>query len=137
MTDEGKGRRRRRTTLARMRSLGGLGALAACLACTTGQAAEKQAPASGTAVAQAKRDSGSETFRARCSACHQATTTNAGVGPGLKGLFRRERLPRLGLPATEGNVRKVILEGSGAMPPFRQLLTDEAVDDLITYLKTL
>jgi len=76
-------------------------------------------------------------FKGRCSICHFTTTTAERVGPGLKDLFKQETLPRSGLPMSEENVRKVILEGSATMQPFRGVLKGEQLSDLLAYLKTL
>jgi mono/diheme cytochrome c family protein len=88
-------------------------------------------------------------FDQRCSHCH-ATGTQMRVGPGLAGLFSPGgpelpagvdydgRLPN-GEEITEVNVAEWIRDGGrgeiGAMPG--QRLTDEQMDRLIEYLKTL
>lgn len=75
-------------------------------------------------------------FFAKCRLCHSETSAE-GTAPGFKGLFDHDVLPRSGLKATEENVRKVILEGYKSMQPFRDKLTDQELDDLIAYLRTL
>ncbi len=71
-----------------------------------------------------------------CSVCHNADSTEAKIGPGLKGLFKREKLVN-GKPVTADNVRAIITEGSGAMPPFADAISADDKDNLIAYLKTL
>jgi hypothetical protein len=55
------------------------------------------------------------------------------VGPGLKGLFQRERLPVSGDLVSEARVRRQIRQGSGAMPPHPQL-SEGDVAALVVYL---
>lgn len=86
---------------------------------------------------QGDADQGMRVFRIRCSACHLATSRNTRVGPGLQGVFQRPQLSRTGWPTTDDNVRKLILEGYRAMPPFDGVLTDQELHDVIAYLKTL
>ncbi|MBC8160853.1 MAG: cytochrome c [Roseiflexaceae bacterium] len=92
---------------------------------------------------------GASLFRTRCASCH-ATTTQAGVGPGLAGLFAaggpalppgvdyNGRLPT-GDAITEESVAAFIRAGGrgqiGAMPGFR--LSDQETAALLAYLKTL
>ena len=90
-----------------------------------------EAPRSSTA-GQGTPD-GLAVFQAHCAGCHTITDESR-VGPGLAGLFERERLPN-GLSVTEDNVRAWITRGGGQMPP--QRLLAEELDALIAYLKTL
>jgi cytochrome c len=80
-------------------------------------------------------DKGKETFQ-QCSVCHNADSTEKKMGPGLKGLFSREKLNN-GKKVTEANVREQIDEGGKGMPAYKEMLSDEEKDDLIAYLKTL
>ena len=57
-------------------------------------------------------------------------------GPGLMGLFRRERLPVSGDRVSDERVRRQIRQGSGAMPPHGHL-SDADVAALVEYLRTL
>lgn len=79
---------------------------------------------------------GKQTFEQECSVCHTVTAGPPKLGPSLEGVLRRQRL-RTGRPATEAAVREIILDGSGAMRPFRDSLSDPQLDELIDYLKTL
>jgi cytochrome c len=58
------------------------------------------------------------------------------MGPGLKGLFKREKLVN-GKPVNEANVRALINAGGNGMPSFMDLLSDEEREDVIAFLKTL
>ncbi len=74
---------------------------------------------------------GAAVFEANCAVCHNLTAETK-VGPGLAGLFGRSALPN-GEPVDEDNLRDWIRKGGGAMPGIK--LEDEALDDLIAYLK--
>jgi mono/diheme cytochrome c family protein len=56
--------------------------------------------------------------------------------PKLNGIFRAQTLPS-GAPATDEQVRKVIIEGLRTMPAFQGRLQDNEVRDLIAYLHML
>jgi cytochrome c2 len=71
-----------------------------------------------------------------CAVCHNADSTDAKIGPGLKGLFKREKLVN-GKPMNDANVKALITDGSGAMPPFADSISADDKDNLIAYLKTL
>jgi cytochrome c len=87
----------------------------------------------GAADAQSR---GEQVFSSTCTFCHFTDTTERKVGPGLMGLFRRERLPVSGDRVSDDRVRKQIRQGSGAMPPHGHLSTAD-VEALVQYLKTL
>src|SRR5579863_10077196 len=92
-----------------------------------------------TAVFAAKKggdpDKGKEVFQ-QCLPCHNADSTEKKMGPGLKGLFSREKLNN-GKKVTEENVRSQIDEGGNGMPAYKEMLGDDEKNDLIAYLKTL
>jgi cytochrome c len=72
----------------------------------------------------------------QCSVCHNADSTETKVGPGLKGLFKMEKLVN-GKPVTEANVRDFINTGGNGMPAYADQLSDQDKNDIIAYLKTL
>jgi len=78
---------------------------------------------------------GKEVFD-QCSVCHNSDSTETKVGPGLKGLFKMDKLVN-GKPANEANVRALINEGGNGMPAYADQLSDEDKNNLIVYLKTL
>jgi cytochrome c len=78
---------------------------------------------------------GKELFE-QCGVCHNADSTEKKMGPGLKGLFKKEKLSNDKKP-TEANIRAKIDEGGNGMPPYKDMLSDQEKDDLIAYLKTL
>ena len=78
---------------------------------------------------------GEATFYQRCSLCHlpriRKPGTTPGPGPSLAGILKgadREK---------EESVRDHIMTGSDKMPAWQHGLKKAAIDDLMTYLKTL
>jgi len=71
-----------------------------------------------------------------CSVCHNSDSTETKIGPGLKGVFKREKLVN-GKPVNEANIKALITEGSGGMPPFGDSISSEDKDNIIAFLKTL
>ena len=78
---------------------------------------------------------GKEVFE-QCAVCHNADSTEKKMGPGLKGLFKRDKLTN-GKKVTEENVKALINAGGGGMPAYEDLLTEGEKADVIAYLKTL
>jgi cytochrome c len=95
------------------------------------------AAGSVTALLGAKGDpaKGKEVFE-QCAMCHNADSTEKKMGPGLKGLFKKDKLED-GKKASEANIRARIDEGGNGMPGFKDVLDDQQKEDLIAYLKTL
>ena len=93
---------------------------------------------SSAVVAAGKGDAakGKEVFE-QCAVCHNADSTEKKMGPGLKGLFKQDKLASNGKKPTEANVRAKIDEGGNGMPQYKDILSDTEKDDLIAYLKTL
>ena len=58
------------------------------------------------------------------------------MGPGLKGLFKADKMAN-GKKPTEANVRAKVDEGGNGMPSYKEMLSDDEKNDLIAYLKTL
>ena len=98
--------------------------MALAIASTTAFAARKGDPAKGKEVFQ------------QCTPCHNADSTDKKMGPGLKGLFAKDKMNN-GKKPTEENVRKQVEEGGNGMPAYKEMLDDEQKNDLIAYLKTL
>ena len=95
--------------------------------------------AAGATLAFAQKgtaDKGKMVFEGNCSVCHNADSTETKVGPGLKGLFKHDKLAN-GKPVNEANVRAKIEEGGNGMPPYKDVLSDQERADVIAYLKTL
>jgi len=93
------------------------------------------AAGSGSAFAAGNAAKGKEVFD-QCSVCHNADSDEKKIGPGLKGLFKKDKLVN-GKAPNEANVRGKIDEGGNGMPAYKDILSDQEKDDLIAYLKTL
>jgi len=85
-------------------------------------------------AADAKK--GKDTFETTCSVCHNADSTEAKVGPGLKGLYKKAAMNNKKKPS-DATVSAVINEGGNGMPGFGDQLTPAEKLDLLAYLKTL
>jgi mono/diheme cytochrome c family protein len=80
---------------------------------------------------------GQELFQLHCAPCHDMPPPDLlKEPPKLNGLFNSKTLPS-GAPATDDQVRKVIVEGLRTMPAFDRRLQDQDVRDLVAYLHTL
>ncbi len=80
-------------------------------------------------------EKGKEVFE-QCSVCHNADSDEKKMGPGLKGLFKKEKMQN-GKKPTEENVRGLINAGGNGMPAYEELLSKEELGDLLAYLKTI
>jgi cytochrome c len=78
---------------------------------------------------------GKEVFE-QCGVCHNPDTDEKKMGPGLKGLFKKDKLNN-GKKPTEANIRAQIDDGGNGMPAYKDILSDTEKDDLVAYLKTL
>lgn len=79
-------------------------------------------------------------YRDRCGICHFSDSEAKKMGPGLKGLFQREKLVnarKVSDAAFELRVEQWIRDGGPNMPPFKGVLNAAQFRDLIAYLKTL
>ena len=119
-----------RATEGRYFIAAGIGLLAALVCGCTGNDASTRSPAVGL------EPPGVALYQQNCSACHDADNLELlKKPPKLNGIFQKPTLPS-GAPATDDQVRKTILDGRGIMPPFRQTLDDEQVNNLLKYLHT-
>ncbi len=58
------------------------------------------------------------------------------IGPGMKGLYTRDKLPFSGRPVTDENIKTQIRQGGIGMPAFPSV-TDEEISNIIAYLKSI
>lgn len=91
--------------------------------------------AAQVAAAAGDAAKGKELFE-QCGVCHNATSEEKKMGPGLKGLFKKAKLTN-GKPVNEKTVRAVIDAGGNGMPAYESILSAEEKDHVIAYLKTL
>ena len=78
---------------------------------------------------------GKEVFE-QCGVCHNADSDEKKMGPGLKGLFKKDKMTN-GKKPNDATVRAKVDEGGNGMPAYKDMLSDQEKDDLIAYLKTL
>lgn len=71
-----------------------------------------------------------------CAQCHNITGADGGVGPTMKGLFKRKTL-RNGKPVNDANVLGQINNGGGGMPPYESTLSAEDKANVLAYLHSL
>lgn len=95
-----------------------------------GKRGKKEAPGN-TRIEQ-----GAAFFAQNCSMCHYNDRADTRIGPGLKDLFKKDKLPISGKPVTEDSVKSQIKTPFDKMPPFTDI-TEEELVSLIEYLKTL
>jgi len=79
---------------------------------------------------------GKHLYSIRCAHCHQDNDLALKkVPPDLHGVFKRSSMPS-GAPATDAEVRRVVVAGKGIMPAFAGRFTEEQISALIAYLHT-
>lgn len=79
---------------------------------------------------------GKHLYEVRCAHCHRDNDLALKkVPPDLHNLFRSSLLPG-GTPATDANVRSVVLSGKGLMPAFAGRFDDAQMNALLAYLHT-
>ena len=90
------------------------------------------------AAAAGKGDpaAGKQLFQKQCAVCHYADSQKKKMAPGLKGLFRKDKMEN-GKKPTEANVRARIDQGGNGMPEYRNMIGEAQKDDVVAYLKTL
>jgi mono/diheme cytochrome c family protein len=72
-----------------------------------------------------------------CDRCHEAYSSRGKKGPSLKGVFRHQYLSQSGLPANDDRLTDIVKYGRAKMEGFGQVMTDQQIKDLLTYLHTL
>lgn len=90
----------------------------------------------GAQSPKASVEKGAALFQKKCVFCHFADKTDAKGGPGLKGLFKLDKLPASKRPVTEANIRAQLATPYDEMPAFPDLKGDD-LKALMDYLKTL
>jgi mono/diheme cytochrome c family protein len=72
-----------------------------------------------------------------CDRCHEPYSSRGKKGPSLKGVFKHQYLSISGLPANDERMTDIIKNGRAKMEGFRQVMTDQQIQDLIAYMHTL
>lgn len=72
-----------------------------------------------------------------CDRCHEPYSSRGKKGPSLKGVFKHQYLSVSGLPANDERMTDIVKNGRAKMEGFRQVMTDQQIQDLLAYLHTL
>jgi mono/diheme cytochrome c family protein len=72
-----------------------------------------------------------------CDRCHEPYSSRGKKGPSLKGVFKKQYLSISGLPANDERMTDIVKNGRAKMEGFRQVVTDQQIQDLLAYLHTL
>jgi mono/diheme cytochrome c family protein len=124
--------------LARTGALLGTAAIAVSLSIAGAALAQtkstKRAPAGKDPAAVAR---GKEVFQSKCSTCHYDTSDAKKIGPGLKGIGKRGTFTVNNNKVTDESLKTWIENGDSLMPPFKDVIEDTQIKDVIAYVKTL
>jgi cytochrome c len=110
-----------------------LGMAAAVLA----QDPPAKAPAKKAAASKGSATKGKEVFDQKCGLCHFADSDAKKIGPGLKGISKRGTFTVNNNKFTEETLKTWIENGDSLMPPFKDVLDEGQIKDIIAYVKTL
>jgi cytochrome c len=98
--------------------------------------AAKPAPKKAT-TAKGSATKGKEVFDQKCGVCHFADSDAKKIGPGLKGISKRGTFTVNNNKVTDDNLKTWIENGDSLMPPFKDVLDEQQIKDVIAYVKTL
>ena len=110
-------------------------AVACLLAATAVVYGQGSAAPKAGAAGNAKK--GKDVFDQQCGLCHDALTTDKKMGPGLKGLFKMQKLSTNKKPVNDANVMERVNQGGNGMPPYEEMISAADKADLLAYLKTI
>ena len=94
-------------------------------------------PAKKSTSSAAATARGKEVFDKKCTVCHYADSDSKKIGPGLKGLFKRGTFTVNNNKVTEESLKSWIENGDTMMPPFKDVLEQAQIKDVVAYVKTL
>jgi mono/diheme cytochrome c family protein len=90
----------------------------------------------GTQPLTAQESEGKHLYQVRCAHCHEENDLELKkVPPDLHSVFKSRALPS-GAPATDAEVRRVVLAGKGMMPSFNGRFDEGQMSALLAYLHT-
>ena len=72
-----------------------------------------------------------------CDRCHEPYSSRGKKGPSMESVFKHQYLSISGLPANDERMTDIIKNGRAKMEGFRQVMTDQQIQDLIAYMHTL
>jgi mono/diheme cytochrome c family protein len=99
-------------------------------------AQKKEAPKKATGASAREVAAGKDLFKEQCLQCHWPDKDDKRIGPGMKGLYKRDKMWD-GKPFSEAAVKEMIIKGGGKMVGFEEVLNPKQIDQVIAYLKTL
>ena len=102
-----------------------------------GDPPKAKAAASSAKPSPAAVKKGQELFKANCDVCHNADSLDRKIGPGLKGISKRDTFANGDKGGIEGIEHRIATGTDTGMPAFKDKLSATQVRDLIAYLKTL
>ncbi len=72
-----------------------------------------------------------------CDRCHEPYSLRGKKGPSMKSVFKKQYMSVSGLPANDERMTDIVKNGRAKMEGFRQVMTDQQIQDLLAYLHTL
>ncbi len=96
-----------------------------------------KAPAKKSAASAGSATRGKEVFEKKCGVCHYADSDAKKIGPGLKGLAKRGTFTVNNNKVTDESLKTWIENGDTLMPPFKDVLEQPQIKDVVAYVKTL
>ena len=94
-------------------------------------------PAKKTTASKGSPTKGKEVFDQKCGICHFADSDAKKIGPGLKGISKRGTFSVNNNKFTDDSLKTWIENGDSLMPPFKDVLDEQQIKDVIAYVKTL
>jgi mono/diheme cytochrome c family protein len=83
-----------------------------------------------------QQEQGQHLYQVRCAHCHEENDLALKPPPPeVRGVLLKAKLPS-GAPATDAEIRRLVLQGKGKMPSFSGRFTEEQMAALIAYLRT-
>jgi mono/diheme cytochrome c family protein len=114
----------------------GLIILAAILSTFTGCEVERRKSDSELGLSS-QQAAGRRVYDSHCDRCHEPYSSRDKKGPSLQGVFKKQYLPKSGLPANDERAGYIIRSGRGMMEGFSQTLSEQQIADLLAYMHTL
>jgi cytochrome c2 len=115
-----------------------LGAAALAMAgIVLAQDSTTKTPAKKTTAAKGSPTKGKDVFDQKCTMCHFADSDAKKIGPGLKGIGKRGTFTVNNNKVTDDSLKAWIENGDSLMPPFKDVLDEGQIRDVIAYVRTL
>ena len=79
---------------------------------------------------------GRHIYDQQCLVCHEAYSSSDRNGPSLMGLYKKKFMVS-GQPVNDDRVHDIVVMGKSKMPAYQGQLSEQDVQDLIAYMRTL